>query len=104
MCDTSAGGDIRLELRLDRTRYRAVFADSQSILQETASVTFHLETEAPTRCSGPPNRQDLSCHPVRACPPLVSGLFERVRLYDISPQLAVMQRQEAALNRDVLVP
>lgn len=42
VCDAPVAGDIRLEFRLDRTRYRAVFADSQSSLQQMASVTFRL--------------------------------------------------------------
>ena len=42
VCDAPLTGDIRLEFRLDRSRYRAMLADSQSNLQETASVTFQL--------------------------------------------------------------
>ena len=43
VCDTPVAGDIRLDFRLDRSRYRAILADSQSSLQETASVTFRLD-------------------------------------------------------------
>jgi hypothetical protein len=42
VCDAPVTGDIRLEFRVDRSRYRSMLADSQSNLQETASVTFQL--------------------------------------------------------------
>ena len=43
VCDSPVAGDIRLDFRLDRSRYRAILPDNQSSLQETASVTFRLE-------------------------------------------------------------
>ena len=47
VCDAPVTGDIRLEFRLDRSRYRAMLADSQSSLQETASVSFQLPVLTP---------------------------------------------------------
>jgi hypothetical protein len=47
VCDAPITGDVRLEFRLDRSRFRAMLADSQSSLQSTASVSFQLAVPAP---------------------------------------------------------
>jgi hypothetical protein len=118
VCDTSAAGDIRLEFRLDRTCYRAVLAGIRAVSRRRRRSPS-TSTETPTRCSGRPRRDSLLTAWHAAGISVSQAICKTDDGLSGSPRLAgrhagilqnrqdcrvMMQRQEAALNRDVLVP